>query len=759
MAADASPLDDRPLTHALALAALGLRVLPIKPGEKYPPMQSWQNAATTDAETIRNWYLGLYRDHGVGLAMGTQPDGRNIFALDVDLHHPEADGYDTLNALERKHDEPLPDTVVSITGSGGQHQLYDSGAMIVTNGSAARLGPGLDIRGQGGQIVVAPTIHPNGHPYVWETTFAPWERKIVSAPAWFLDLLAPPIVEGVTRTDAVLGPRPDPDRGHPLDTPADQLRAEWLWETELRRRGWELTSYSDGGASTHWTRPGKDPRHGASAVLHNNGAGPFVVFTTDASVTPMWRAGAISADGTCVTLSPLAFFAAYDHDGDLSAAGRALRTKYPTPDPFAALVAAQASIQAPEGVEPDALRSLAKDGATFILDEDSTLEARWGRGSEVLWARGESILLAGPAGVGKTTIAGQLIGGLIGVLNEVLGYPVEPATKVLYLAMDRPRQVRRALRRLFTEDHRQALAERLVVRPGPIPRDLGKSPETLLDLACQHGCDVIVIDSLKDAAIKLTDDEVGGNVNRSVQACNAADVDVLALHHQRKGVGGDKPTTLEDVYGSTWLTAGAGSVVLLWGEAGSELIELTHLKQPADPLGPFTIEHDHHHGMSIITRGFDALAFLRLQGSSGATVAEASHAEHGTPQSTGSAKWKKTERRLRALARAGLATTDGRPRVGVAARFYAVDVEHLIVSSMDNPHGQGGPEKPTDNPMDNPCPPMDIEQETPGQTMDTSMDTQSPVLPMDISPPYKAGGNGRTDLESDSPEPFREPLL
>lgn len=337
--------------------------------------------------------------------------------------------------------------------------------------------------------------------------------------------------------------------------------------------------------------------------------------------------------------------------------------------------------------------SLARDGATFILDENAELEARWGTGSEVVWARGESLLLVAPPGAGKTTVAGQLVGGLIGVLPTVLGYPVSPATRVLYLAMDRPRQIRRALRRLFGEEHRAALSDRLVVRPGPIPADLGKNPGLLLGLAREHVCDVVVLDSLKDAAVKLTDDEVGGNVNRAIQACNAVDVDVLVLHHQRKGDGTAKPMSLADVYGSTWISAGAGSVVLLWGDPGSELVEFSHLKQPADPVGPFTVEHDHHRGISTVTRGFDVLAYLRSCGLQGSTVSEAAQAEHGSPQKSGGAKWKATERRLRRLDRDDLARYEPRGHGDAgqltAGRYYATDVPATLDFTLDNHLGQG----------------------------------------------------------------------
>ena len=48
------------------------------------------------------------------------------------------------------------------------------------------------------------------------------------------------------------------------------------------------------------------------------------------------------------------------------------------------------------------------DGATFILDIPTTIPALWGEGNDVLWAEGESLMIAGPMGLGKTTLAGLL---------------------------------------------------------------------------------------------------------------------------------------------------------------------------------------------------------------------------------------------------------------------------------------------------------------------------------------------------------------
>ena len=48
-------------------------------------------------------------------------------------------------------------------------------------------------------------------------------------------------------------------------------------------------------------------------------------------------------------------------------------------------------------------------GGDFILDEPQIIPAVWGTGERVLWAEGEGIMLTGHQGVGKTTVAQQLV--------------------------------------------------------------------------------------------------------------------------------------------------------------------------------------------------------------------------------------------------------------------------------------------------------------------------------------------------------------
>lgn len=313
-----------------------------------------------------------------------------------------------------------------------------------------------------------------------------------------------------------------------------------------------------------------------------------------------------------------------------------------------------------------ALADRTKRGDAFVLDDPAELDPIWGSGDDVLWASGESLLAVGPTGVGKTTLTLQVIAGQLGIIDEVLGYPVKPSERpVLFCAMDRPRQIRRAMRRLFGEEHRDVLHERLVVWEGPLPLDLGRVPEILVELAQSVGAGTVWLDSLKDAAVKLTDDEVGGNLNRAIQTCLAAGIDVAATHHQRKGQGGTRPTTLEDVYGSTWITAGAGSVVLLWGAAGDPLVDLSHLKQPAAEIGPLKVEHDHITGRSLVFRGqADPLLMLKHAGGAGLSATDLARVMFERDQPT-EVQRRKAQRHLDRLVANDMARRDGGVKGGV----------------------------------------------------------------------------------------------
>jgi len=295
-------------------------------------------------------------------------------------------------------------------------------------------------------------------------------------------------------------------------------------------------------------------------------------------------------------------------------------------------------------------------GGGFILDTPADPTPAWGSGEGVLWAEGEALMIASLQGLGKSTLAQQLALGRCGFPEyaELLGYPIRPGERrVLYLAMDRPRQISRSLRRMVGESWRADLDDKLRVWQGPPPRDLAKVPAMLAQMCVDADADTVVVDSLKDAAIGLTDDEVGASWNRARQHALTEGVQVLELHHNRKvsSAGQGARLGIDDVYGSTWLTSGTGSVILLSGAPGDPVVNLTHVKQPAGEVGPFRIMHDHDAGRSTVWHSVDLLALVTVRGSVG--VKDAAGALFDTDKPT-PAEVEKARRKLDRLTRDGV---------------------------------------------------------------------------------------------------------
>lgn len=113
-------------------------------------------AATTDRDRIRAMHDAT---PGGLLAQRTgRPSDRVV--IDVD----PGNGGNVLDLI-RQHD--VPRTACKLSGSGGHHLEYRHPGVHLPN-SAGRLGQGIDVRGDGGYVVVPPSIHPRtGRPYLW----------------------------------------------------------------------------------------------------------------------------------------------------------------------------------------------------------------------------------------------------------------------------------------------------------------------------------------------------------------------------------------------------------------------------------------------------------------------------------------------------------------------------------------------------------------------------------------------------------------
>lgn len=163
------------LDAALAAAPRGWSMLPMRPRAK-APLLSWLEfqERRADEGEIRSWFE-RWPDANLGVVTGA------ISALAVVDVDPEHGGHSSLHALEAEH-MPLPPTVEAITGGGGQHYYFAHPGGVVPNRSGVE--PGIDIRGDGGAIVMPPSIHPSGRPYRWARGRAPDEIELAHLPRW-----------------------------------------------------------------------------------------------------------------------------------------------------------------------------------------------------------------------------------------------------------------------------------------------------------------------------------------------------------------------------------------------------------------------------------------------------------------------------------------------------------------------------------------------------------------------------------------------
>jgi hypothetical protein len=314
-----------------------------------------------------------------------------------------------------------------------------------------------------------------------------------------------------------------------------------------------------------------------------------------------------------------------------------------------------------------------------VLDLPETIPAVWGAGQRVGWAENERLMICAPQGTGKTTLAQRLALARCGLAHDVLGMPViDDGSAVLYIASDRPAQALRSLRRMLNADRRSILGRRLFVWKGAVPVGVVRDPVSLLAwverLGEQLGTRIgtVVFDSAKDIAPALSKDEVGSAVDHALRHLSDAGVQVLVLHHLRKAQGesrSGKPRGLDEVFGSTWLTGGSGSVLLLWGEPGELVVELSTLKPIADPVGPFDVVVDHDRGAMTADPQVDPADLLRAAGPTGLSALELVRELNWQARSNERAAKQRARRALDRLVEDGVADREDGSRVA-AARWY-----------------------------------------------------------------------------------------
>jgi hypothetical protein len=156
------------LDAALAYAARGWAVLPVRASSKVPLTEHGVKDASLDAAAIRGWWE-RWPDANVAIACGEASGG--LIVLDCD-------DAEFVWALE-KSCGPLPETLTVATGRGS-HRYFTSSGPVRTQ----TLAPHLEIRAEGAYIVAPPSTHSNGNRYrvITDIDPAPLPAGVIEIP-------------------------------------------------------------------------------------------------------------------------------------------------------------------------------------------------------------------------------------------------------------------------------------------------------------------------------------------------------------------------------------------------------------------------------------------------------------------------------------------------------------------------------------------------------------------------------------------------
>jgi putative DNA primase/helicase len=134
-------------------------------------------SASREPRVVTSWF-GSGVPYNIAIATGTIS---GVIVLDVDPRHG---GDDTLKCLEAEHG-PLPPTWRVLSGGGGEHYYFRHPGLLVGN-SVGSLGPGLDLKADGGYVIAPPSRHICGRPYTWNVDFHPEDTPLAAMPDWLV---------------------------------------------------------------------------------------------------------------------------------------------------------------------------------------------------------------------------------------------------------------------------------------------------------------------------------------------------------------------------------------------------------------------------------------------------------------------------------------------------------------------------------------------------------------------------------------------
>jgi putative DNA primase/helicase len=142
---------------------------------------AWGKYATNDPKQIKAWWTSW---PNANIGFPAKPNG--VIVIDVDFQ-----GMQNWRSILAQYPD-IAETWTQNTPGGGCHVIYRAPDAVIGNRDLA---PGINVRGvkgDGGYIVLTPSVHPNGMRYHWSYGMGPDEIEIAPLPQYLIDLLATP---------------------------------------------------------------------------------------------------------------------------------------------------------------------------------------------------------------------------------------------------------------------------------------------------------------------------------------------------------------------------------------------------------------------------------------------------------------------------------------------------------------------------------------------------------------------------------------
>ena len=176
-----SSILDAALHYALVLR---IPVFPCNPDDKRPLTVHGFKDASRDEAQVRAWWT-RFPDAMIGIPTGEISD---VWVLDIDVDPVKGiNGFPLWSELIARNGE-IPSTLTSITPRGGRHLFFRWQPQLTIKSTQGVPGDGIDIRSNGGYVILPPSTRADGAQYCWdpEAGIAP-----IPAPGWLIALVSP----------------------------------------------------------------------------------------------------------------------------------------------------------------------------------------------------------------------------------------------------------------------------------------------------------------------------------------------------------------------------------------------------------------------------------------------------------------------------------------------------------------------------------------------------------------------------------------